>query len=63
MDEKKTLLTSGLRCFYRCDPNKNKACAGSTNCYRNGGRCYLTSVKDYAKRAVPERIFKEGQWQ
>lgn len=58
----KTLLASGIRCFYRCNPDKNKACTNRSECYQNGGRCYLTSVKEFAKSHLPDRIFKEGEW-
>ena len=34
--------------FYVCDPEKNIACK-KTFCHINGGDCYLTQVKDYAK--------------
>ena len=60
--QNKTLLTGGIRCFYRCAPDKNKACVCRSNCYLNGGRCYLTSVKAFAKRQIPDRIFKDGDW-
>ena len=34
--------------FYECDPEKNVAC-NKRACYLNGGDCYMTRRKEYAK--------------
>ena len=34
--------------LFPCDPDKNDRCTKS-NCYRNGGDCYLTNFEDYRK--------------
>lgn len=34
--------------LYICDPYKNKSCK-KTACYINGGECYRTYFKEYAK--------------
>ena len=34
--------------LFPCDPDKNDRC-NKTNCYRNGGDCYLTQFEDYRK--------------
>lgn len=34
--------------LFQCDPDKNDRC-NKTNCYRNGGDCYLTQFEDYRK--------------
>lgn len=34
--------------LFPCDPDKNDRC-NKTNCYRNGGDCYMTQFEDYRK--------------
>lgn len=34
--------------FFLCDIDRNEECK-KTHCYRNGGECFLTTEKKYAK--------------
>lgn len=50
---------SNKKALYECDPEKNTGCA-KTECYINGGECYLTQHAEYAKEEPDTRGEQDG---
>lgn len=50
--------------LYSCDPKKNTACK-KTQCYINGGACYLTTEKKFEvgekKKSSKKKVNKDEQ--
>ena len=44
--------------LYKCDPEKNKDCK-KTGCYKNGGPCFATWNREYAKEPIKIILHQE----
>ena len=59
MEKTKNVLQEKTRAYYLCDPDKNKVCA-KRSCWKNGGRCMYTCIKEFSKNGRIDVIVSEG---